>query len=67
MMVALGWRRTPPLKEAGSRLDHACKVTIYLVGRAHRAPVYQVIGRWLKGVFPVSTGLIVRGLAKPES
>ena len=25
-----------------------------------------MIGRWLKGVFPVSTGLIVQGLAKPE-
>ena len=54
------------LEEAGSRLDHVCKVTIYLVDRAHREPVYQVIGRWLKGVFPVSTGLIVQGLAKPE-
>ena len=29
--------------------------------------VYQVIGKWLKGVYPVSTGLIVEGLAKPES
>jgi enamine deaminase RidA (YjgF/YER057c/UK114 family) len=54
------------LEEAGSRLDHVCKVTIYLVDRAHREPVYQVVGRWLKGVFPVSTGLIVQGLAKPE-
>lgn len=54
------------LEEAGSRLEHVCKVTIYLVDRAHREPVYQVIGRWLKGVFPVSTGLIVQGLAKPE-
>ena len=54
------------LEEAGSRLDHVCKVTIYLVDRAHREPVYRVIGRWLKGVFPVSTGLIVQGLAKPE-
>ena len=54
------------LEEAGSRLDHVCKVTIYLVDRAHREPVYQVVGRWLRGVFPVSTGLIVQGLAKPE-
>jgi enamine deaminase RidA (YjgF/YER057c/UK114 family) len=28
--------------------------------------VYRVIGKWLKGVFPVSTGIIVSGLAKPE-
>lgn len=54
------------LEEAGSRLEHVCKITIYLVDRAHREPVYQVIGRWLKGIFPVSTGLIVQGLAKPE-
>jgi len=54
------------LEEAGSRLEHICKTTIYLVDRAHREPVYQVIGRWLKGVYPVSTGLIVAGLARPE-
>ena len=54
------------LEEAGSKLDHICKVTIYITDRAYREPVYQVIGRWLKGVYPVSTGLIVNGLAKPE-
>jgi enamine deaminase RidA (YjgF/YER057c/UK114 family) len=54
------------LGEAGSSLDHICRIQIYLVDRAHREPVYQTIGRWLKGVFPVSTGLIVQGLARPE-
>ena len=54
------------LEEAGSKLDHICKVTIYITDRAYRDPVYQVVGRWLKGVYPVSTGLIVNGLAKPE-
>jgi len=54
------------LEEAGATLDHICKVTIYITDRAYRDPVYQVIGRWLKGVYPVSTGLIVNGLAKPE-
>jgi len=54
------------LEEAGSRLDHICKVTIYITDRAHREPVYRVVGRWLKGVFPCSTGLIVSGLARPE-
>ena len=24
------------------------------------------VGKWLKGVYPVSTGIIVQGLAKPE-
>jgi enamine deaminase RidA (YjgF/YER057c/UK114 family) len=54
------------LGEAGSSLDHICRIQVYLVDRAHREPVYQTIGRWLKGVFPVSTGLIVQGLARPE-
>ena len=54
------------LEEAGSRLDHICKVTIYITDRAYREPVYNVVGKWLKGVYPVSTGLIVNGLAKPE-
>jgi len=54
------------LEEAGARLDHVCKVTVYITDRAYREPVYRVIGKWLKGVFPVSTGLIVQALAKPE-
>jgi enamine deaminase RidA (YjgF/YER057c/UK114 family) len=54
------------LSEAGSSLDHICRIQLYLVDRAHREAVYQTIGRWLKGVFPVSTGLIVQGLARPE-
>ena len=54
------------LEEAGSKLDHVCKVTIYITDRGYREAVYQVVGRWLKGVFPVSTGLIVNGLARPE-
>lgn len=54
------------LEEAGSRLDHICKITVYLLDRAHRGPVYRTIGQHLRGVFPVSTGLIVAGLALPE-
>jgi enamine deaminase RidA (YjgF/YER057c/UK114 family) len=54
------------LDEAGASLDHICRIQVYLVDRAHREAVYQTIGRWLKGVFPVSTGLIVQGLARPE-
>ncbi len=54
------------LEEAGARLQDVVKITIYITDRAHREPVYRVIGRWLKGVYPVSTGLIVKGLARPE-
>lgn len=28
--------------------------------------VYQAMGRWLKGVYPVPTGLVVAALARPE-
>ncbi|MDJ0950384.1 MAG: Rid family hydrolase [Alphaproteobacteria bacterium] len=54
------------LEEAGAKLEHICKTTIYITDRRHREPVYQVLGRWLKGVYPCSTGLIVSGLARPE-
>ena len=54
------------LEEAGAKLEHITKITIYITDRAYREPVYRVVGRWLKGVYPVSTGLIVQGLARPE-
>ncbi|MGI9372033.1 MAG: Rid family hydrolase [Hyphomicrobiales bacterium] len=54
------------LKEAGSSLDHICRIQVYLTDRGYRDDVYQAIGKWLKGVHPVSTGLIVDGLARPE-
>ena len=54
------------LEEAGSRLEHICKLTIYLIDPRYREPVYRVIGKWLKGVHPVSTGIVVSALARPE-
>lgn len=54
------------LGDAGSELAHICKITVYITDRAYREPVYRTIGQWLKGVYPVSTGLIVQGLARPE-
>ena len=54
------------LEEAGSSLDHICRIQVYITDRAYREPVYRVMGKWLKGVHPVSTGLIVQGLARPE-
>ena len=32
----------------------------------YREAVYRVVGKWLKGVFPVSTGIVVSALARPE-
>jgi enamine deaminase RidA (YjgF/YER057c/UK114 family) len=54
------------LDEAGSKLEHICKITIYLIDPRYREPVYRTVGRWLKGVHPVSTGLVVSALARPE-
>ncbi len=54
------------LREAGATLEHVCKITIYLTDARFREPVYRTIGRWLQGVHPVSTGIVVAGLARPE-
>ena len=54
------------LREAGSRLDDIVKVVVYLTDIRYREPVFRTMGRWLKGVYPVSTGLVVDGLARPE-
>ncbi len=54
------------LRECGSQLDHIVKATLYLTDIRYREPVYRVVGRWLKGVHPVFTGLVVVALARPE-
>lgn len=54
------------LEEAGSELGDICKIVIYLTDPRYREAVYLVVGRWLKGVYPVSTGLVVSALARPE-
>ncbi|QVQ53976.1 RidA family protein [Spiractinospora alimapuensis] len=54
------------LKEAGSSLRDIVKVTIYIIDPRYREEVYREVGRWLKGVYPVSTGIVVHALARPE-
>lgn len=54
------------LGEAGSSLDQICKITIYLTDPRYREAVYRTVGRWLEGVHPVSTGIVVSALARPE-
>lgn len=54
------------LEEAGALLEDVCKIVVYLTDIRYREPVYRVVGRWLEGVFPCSTGLVVSGLARPE-
>ena len=54
------------LEESGAKLEDIVKIVVYLTDIRYRDPVYQVMGRWLKGVYPVSTGLVVSALARPE-
>ena len=54
------------LEESGSCLDHICRIGVYLTDIRFREAVYQEMGKWLKGVHPCSTGLVVSALARPE-
>jgi enamine deaminase RidA (YjgF/YER057c/UK114 family) len=54
------------LEECGARLEDICKATVYLTDIRFREPVYEVLGRWLEGVHPVFTGVVVTALARPE-
>lgn len=54
------------LEEAGARMEHLVKLTIYIVDPRYRETVYRTIGRWTKGVHPISTGIVVSALARPE-
>ena len=54
------------LEECGSKFDHICRIVVYLTDIRYRDDVYQEMGKWLKGVHPCSTGLVVQALARPE-
>jgi enamine deaminase RidA (YjgF/YER057c/UK114 family) len=54
------------LTEAGASVEHVVSCTVYLTDIRHREAVYRVLGRRLKGVYPVFTGLVVSALARPE-
>ena len=54
------------LAEAGARLEDICTITIYLTDVRYREAVYRTVGGRLRGVYPVSTGLVVSALARPE-
>ena len=54
------------LREAGASLQHICRIVVYLTDIRYRDAVYQEMGKWLKGVHPCSTGIVVPALARPE-
>ena len=58
--------REDSARRSRAKLQDIVKITIYITDRSYREPVYRVVGRWLKGVYPVSTGLTVQGLARSE-
>lgn len=54
------------IEECGGEIDHLVKVVVYITDIRHREAVYRTMGEYIKGVYPVSTGLVVQALARPE-
>ncbi|RJE85801.1 RidA family protein [Paracoccus onubensis] len=54
------------VEECGGRMEHITKLVVYLTDVRHRETVYRTMGEYIKGVFPVCTGLTVVALARPE-
>ena len=52
--------------EAGGSMEHLVKVVVYLTDVRHREAVYRTMGEYIRGVHPVSTGITVVALARPE-
>ncbi len=54
------------IEEAGGNMEHLVKVVVYITDVRHRESVYRTMGEYIKGVYPVSTGLVVQALARPD-
>ena len=54
------------INEAGGEIKHLVKLVVYITDIKNREAVYKTIGQYTKGVYPVSTGLVVNSLARPE-
>lgn len=54
------------IEETGGTMNHLVKIVVYITDIKNREVIYQVIGEYIKGVYPVSTGLVVERLARPE-
>jgi enamine deaminase RidA (YjgF/YER057c/UK114 family) len=54
------------INEAGGEIKHLVKLVVYITDIKNREAVYRTIGQYTKGVYPVSTGLVVNSLARPE-
>ena len=47
-------------------MPHLVKLVVYITDVRNREAVYQTMGEYIKGVHPVSTGLVVQALARPD-
>jgi enamine deaminase RidA (YjgF/YER057c/UK114 family) len=54
------------IEEADGKMEHLVKIVVYITDIRHREAVYRTMGEYIKGVHPVSTGLVVQALARPE-
>ena len=54
------------IEEAGGNMSHLVKVVVYITDVRHREAVYRTMGKYIQGVHPVSTGLVVQALARPD-
>jgi len=54
------------IEETGGTMNHLVKIVVYITDIKNREAIYQVIGEYTKDVYPVSTGLVVERLARPE-
>ena len=54
------------INEAGGEMKHLVKIVVYITDIKNREAVYRAIGEFTKGIYPVSTGLVVSALARPE-
>ena len=54
------------IEECGGDISHLVKLVVYITDIRHREDVYRTMGAYIKGVHPVSTGLVVNALARPD-
>ena len=54
------------IEEAGGNMTHLVKVVVYVTDVRHREAVYRTMGEYIKDIHPVSTGLVVQALARPD-
>ena len=52
------------IEETGGDMSHLVKLVVYITDVRHREAVYRIMGADIKGVYPVSTGLVVQALSR---